>query len=71
MEIPVPSAGYFLDALLFRKVPRTAKTPQVFAILLGCPPELGDKTLLLETLYTLFARYRKSKLELNWKLSSS
>lgn len=41
---------------------------QGLVTLLGYQPEIEDRTILLKTQYTMSARCKQSKLEMNWKI---
>lgn len=48
--------------------PGVPKTMQAISTVIGYPPELVDKSLLVKTLHTLVTGHREIKLELGWRL---
>lgn len=55
--------------MLAREVPKVPQTIQSIALVLSCPAELDNKTLLLKTLHTLILGHTEIKLEMSWMLS--
>ena len=51
MKISVPNVGLSPYKLFVRATPEAPKTTQAIATVLGCLPELGDKTLAENTAY--------------------
>lgn len=54
--------------LRVREALEALQTIQVIATVLGCPPKLSSKTILLKMLYTLVAERRNIQAELTWKI---
>lgn len=64
MKISVLNVGLSPYKLFVGATPEAPKTTQAIATALGCPPELGDKTLWLKIQHTLVAGHREVKQKL-------
>lgn len=49
--------------------PPKKKLMKILALVLFCPSELHDKTILLKIPHVMVVRYERVKLELSWKPS--
>lgn len=49
---------------------RFPQRKQAIAIVVGCPSELGSKTLLMKVLHALVVGHREIRLKISWKLHS-
>lgn len=66
MKISIPGMGE-LPLTQGREALEALQTLQAIATVLGCPPKLSGKTLLLKMLYTFVAERRNIQAELTWK----